>query len=119
MWSADELIVAPATAPGAGARAIVRLAGEALAGLLPKLVDAEAWPQPGVRPTVVRGTLAADGLGGEWGPLPVEVLAAMARASSGRWQCGAMASMKTARASGVTVGSSAGETSCGLSTGQW
>jgi tRNA modification GTPase len=74
MWSADELIVAPATAPGAGARAIVRLAGEALAGLLPKLVDAEAWPQPGVRPTVVRGTLAADGLGGEWGPLPVEVL---------------------------------------------
>ena len=75
MWSADELIVAPATVPGRGARAIVRLAGDRLADLLPRLVDADGWPRSGEQPRVVRARLAADGLAGGWGPLPVDVLA--------------------------------------------
>jgi tRNA modification GTPase len=74
MWSADELIVAPATVPGAGARAIVRIAGDGLADLLPQLVAARDWPRRGERPRVVHAVLAADGLGGDWGELPVEVL---------------------------------------------
>ncbi|MBU6309034.1 MAG: 50S ribosome-binding GTPase [Planctomycetes bacterium] len=74
MWSADELIVAPATVPGNGARAIVRLAGDGLADLLQSLLSAMAWPRHGERPRVVRATLAADGLGRDWGQLPVEVL---------------------------------------------
>lgn len=75
MWSINELIVAPATVPGRGARAIVRLAGQRLAELLPALVDADCWPRPGEQPRAVRGTLAAAGLAREWGPLPVDVLA--------------------------------------------
>ena len=75
MWSATELIVAPATVPGDGARAIVRLAGDGLAGLLQTLFTADRWPRPGDLPRAVRATLAATGLGREWGELPVEVLA--------------------------------------------
>ena len=74
MWSADELIVAPATVPGTGARAVVRLAGDGLGELLQSLLAAIAWPQHGERPRVVRATLAAAGLGRDWGELPVEVL---------------------------------------------
>jgi tRNA modification GTPase len=76
MGSAGELIVAPATPPGDGARAIVRLAGDALATLLPALVDLRggAWPCGGEPACMVRGTLAASGLGREWGPLDVAVL---------------------------------------------
>jgi tRNA modification GTPase len=74
MWSANELIVAPATVPGAGARAVVRLAGDGLGELLQSLLTAIAWPRHGERPRVVRATLAADGLGRDWGQLPVEVL---------------------------------------------
>ncbi len=77
MWAVDELIVAPATVPGPGARAIVRLAGHGLFDLLPRLVEAlePGWPRPGESPRVVRGTLARSGLGHGWGALPVDVLA--------------------------------------------
>ena len=74
MWSADELIVAPATVPGNGARAIVRLAGDGLADLLQTLLSATAWPRHGEHPRVVQATLAAGGLGRDWGQLSVEVL---------------------------------------------
>jgi tRNA modification GTPase len=74
MWSAIELIVAPATVPGNGARAVVRLAGDGLGELLRSLLSANAWPQHGERPRVVQATLAAEGLGRDWGELPVEVL---------------------------------------------
>lgn len=76
MWSADELIVAPATVPGRGARAIVRLTGDGLAAVLEAMFtpSASTWPQPGESPRVVHATLAADGLGRDWGPLSVEIL---------------------------------------------
>ena len=74
MWSAIELIVAPATVPGNGARAVVRLAGDGLGELLRSLLSANAWPQHGERPRVVQATLAAEGLGRDWGQLPIEVL---------------------------------------------
>jgi tRNA modification GTPase len=76
MFSAHELIVAPATASGSGVRAIVRLAGDGLDGLLPRLFRAAA---PGFAPAgeparLVAARLADDGLGREWGAVPVEVL---------------------------------------------
>jgi tRNA modification GTPase len=76
MGSAAELIVAPATLPGAGARAIVRLAGDGLAAVLAALVDLRdgAWPPAGGPARMAHGTLAASGLGRDWGPLDVMVL---------------------------------------------
>jgi len=76
MWSATELIVAAATAPGSGARAIVRLAGEGLEPLVRRMFEAVdgAWPGVGAKPRVVRAALAPAGLGRDWGPLPVEIL---------------------------------------------
>jgi tRNA modification GTPase len=74
MWSIDELIVAPATVPGSGARAIVRLAGDALGELLPQLFTAADWPRRGGPARAVEATLARDGLGRDWGELPVHVL---------------------------------------------
>jgi tRNA modification GTPase len=76
MWSSTELIVAPATVPGPGARAIVRLAGDGLHGLLARMVVAEGsgFARPGESPRVVSARLAAPGLGAEWGELPVEIL---------------------------------------------
>ena len=76
MWSSTELIVAPATVPGRGARAIVRLAGDGLNGLLARMLMAEGsgFARPGESPRVVPARLAASGLGAEWGELPVDVL---------------------------------------------
>lgn len=76
MWSSTELIVAPATVPGPGARAIVRLAGEGLDALLPRLFVAEGtgFCHPGEAPRVVRVRLAASGLGRDWGEVPLEIL---------------------------------------------
>jgi len=76
MSSAHELIVAPATAAGPGARAIVRLAGDGLDGLLARLFAAAppGFALPGAAPRVVAARLAGDGLGGDWGAVPVEVL---------------------------------------------
>jgi tRNA modification GTPase len=71
----SELIVAPASVAGSGARAIVRLSGEGLATLLGELVVPEvddAFVVPGPARCV------AARLGGElaavWGPLAVDVL---------------------------------------------
>ena len=75
MFSAHELIVAPATTPGLGALAIVRLAGDGLDELLTRLFAAGApgFAVGGGPPRVVTARLA-DGLATEWGAVPVEVL---------------------------------------------
>jgi len=71
----SELIVAPATVPGSGARAIVRLSGEGLARLLAELVEPtprDAFALPG-QPRCVAARLS-DELAATWGPLAVDVL---------------------------------------------
>ena len=70
-----DLVVAPATVPGDGARAIVRLSGEGLARLLGELLVpevAEAFLLPGAPRCVT--TLFSGELAAVWGPLAVEVL---------------------------------------------
>lgn len=76
MWSAHELIVAAATVPGAGARAVVRLAGDGLESLLPRMFTAtgRGFARAGESPRVVQARLAADRLGREWGELEVGIL---------------------------------------------
>jgi tRNA modification GTPase len=77
MWSAHDLIVAPATPAGPGARAIVRLAGDGLEALLGRLFDIgdpRGVPPFGAPPRVVAARLAGGGLGREWGALAVEIL---------------------------------------------
>lgn len=77
MWSAADLIVANATPPGAGARMIVRLAGDGLDALLGRLfdvVDPQGLARHGEQPRAVAARLAAAGLGRAWGPLPVRIL---------------------------------------------
>jgi tRNA modification GTPase len=76
MWSAHELIVAAATVPGPGARAVIRLAGDGLEALLARLFAAEdgGFPPVGDRPRVGRARLTAEGLGREWGQLEVGIL---------------------------------------------
>ena len=76
MFSAHELIVAPATVPGPGTRAIVRLAGDGLDTLLPRLFTAIApgFAAAGDPARVVGARLASGGLGREWGAVPVTVL---------------------------------------------
>ena len=76
MWSAHELIVAPATVAGVGARAIVRIAGDGTEALLRRIFVPMGveLPRPGESPRVVPGRLADEGLGRDWGELPVDVL---------------------------------------------
>jgi len=76
MFGSGDLIVAPATGDGPGARAIVRIAGDGLEELLTGLVTAEppGFAATGGQPRVVAARLAAAGLGRDWGPLPVEIL---------------------------------------------
>jgi len=76
MFSSHELVVAPATVPGPGGRAIVRIAGDGLEGLLARLFDASApgFAAAAAPPRVVMARLAGDGLGREWGAVPVAVL---------------------------------------------
>lgn len=77
MWSAHDLIVAPATPAGDGARAIVRLSGDGLGALLGSLFDVDeppGLPACGAPPRAVSARLAAGGLGREWGALPVSML---------------------------------------------
>jgi len=76
MWSVDELIAAPATPPGPGARAIVRLAGEGLARLLERMfvADGAGFPRAGEQPRVVAARLHPESLGDAWGELAVEIL---------------------------------------------
>ena len=76
MWSVHELIVAPATVRGSGARAIVRLSGEGLERLLNELFAATggSFVRQGEPPQLVAATLAARELTAEWGELPVELI---------------------------------------------
>lgn len=77
MWSADDLIVAAATPPGLGGRAIVRLAGDGLDAVVARLCDVvgpRGPSSPGEPPRALEARLAAAGLGREWGPLPVVIL---------------------------------------------
>jgi|694.fasta_scaffold30320_4 tRNA modification GTPase len=76
MWSAHDLIVAPATVPGGGARAIVRIAGDGLDRLLATLFTPErsGFAAADTRPRVVSARLAAAGLGREWGAIEVAIL---------------------------------------------
>ncbi len=72
MWEPDDLIVAPATVPGRGVRAIVRLSGEGLDGLLEELFVLPD-PLPGGARSL-SATLRPDRLGVEWGVIAVEIL---------------------------------------------
>jgi tRNA modification GTPase len=76
MWSTSELIVAPATAAGAGGRGIVRIAGEGLETLLATLFRpvGAGFAATGGRPRLVAATLARPGLAMDWGDLPVDVV---------------------------------------------
>jgi tRNA modification GTPase len=76
MWSVHELIVAPATVRGSGARAVVRLSGEGLDRLLGDLFAATAvgFARHGERPRLVMARLASRELTTDWGELPVEIL---------------------------------------------
>ncbi len=71
-----DLIVAAATVPAGGGRAIVRLAGDRLDEVLGALIepDAPGFAPRGSSPRVVAGGLHAAGLGREWGRVPVHVL---------------------------------------------
>jgi len=76
MWCVHELIVAPATVMGSGARAIVRISGDGLDLLLGDLFVATAgsFAQHGERPRLVAARLASRELTTEWGELPLEIL---------------------------------------------
>lgn len=71
-----NLIVAAATVPVGGPRAIVRLAGDRLTDVLTALVEPEAggFAEIGERPRVVYGRLHAEGIGREWGCVPLHLL---------------------------------------------
>ena len=75
MLPTSDLIVAAATPAGPGARAIVRLAGEGLDGVLGRLFAAEAagFAAPGESPRLVTARLTGS-LARDWGPIPVEIL---------------------------------------------
>lgn len=70
-----DLIVAPATAPVGGGRAIVRFAGDGVEPILATLIDAgsSGWGMEGRPPRLVSGCLHPDGLGREWGSVSVTV----------------------------------------------
>ena len=76
MWSTHELIVAPATVRGFGARSVVRLAGDGLEALLATLFRPRGagFTTVGQGPRLVAAWLADEPLGLEWGSLEVEVL---------------------------------------------
>ncbi len=71
MWNPDDLIVAPATVRAGAARAIVRIAGGGLDGLLERLFAAR---QVAGAPRLVAARLRDERLVAEFGPLPVELL---------------------------------------------
>ncbi|MEI6365508.1 MAG: GTPase [Planctomycetota bacterium] len=76
MWSTHELIVAPATVRGFGARSVVRLAGDGLEALLATLFRPRSagFTTVGQGPRLVAAWIADEPLGLEWGSLEVEVL---------------------------------------------
>jgi len=76
MWSATDLIVAPATVGGPGARAVVRIAGDGLAELLAALVAAPpgGFARHGDAARSVETTLSPETLGEGWSAVPVGLL---------------------------------------------
>lgn len=76
MWSSCDLIVAAATPPGAGARAIVRIAGDGLDDLLARLfaVDGEDGSEDAGRPRLLTARPAVGGPLADWGPVPLAIL---------------------------------------------
>ncbi len=74
--SPDEMIVAAATAPAAGLRAIVRIAGTETAAVLARLLEpcGPAWPQAGDPPRCVSAVLREPQLAEAFGRLPCELL---------------------------------------------
>jgi len=71
VWNPDDLIVAPATVRAGAARAIVRIAGGGLDGLLERLFAAR---QVAGAPRLVAARLRDERLVAEFGSLPVELL---------------------------------------------
>lgn len=76
MWSTHELIVAPATGAGSGARSVVRFSGDGLDRLLHELFvpAADDFPSHGSPQRMVAARLGACGLTGDWGHLRVDIL---------------------------------------------
>ena len=85
MWSTHELIVAPATVRGFGARSVVRLAGDGLEALLATLFRPRGagFTTVGQGPRLVAAWIADEPLGLEWGSL--EVGFSTGRGQPGRW----------------------------------
>lgn len=76
MRNVHDLIIAPATAGGSGARAIIRIAGDGLDCLLDALFTPQAgqgFAAAGERPRLVAARLGP-ALAAEWGALAVEIL---------------------------------------------
>ena len=72
----DALIVAPATAGGWGARAIIRMAGDGLDRLLGTLFTPQpgnSFAAPGERPRLVAARLGP-ALAADWGMIEIEIL---------------------------------------------
>jgi len=74
--SPDEMIVAAATAPAAGLRAIVRIAGAETEAVLAQLCEpsGSGWPQAGEPPRCVLAVVSEPQLAEAFGRLPCEVL---------------------------------------------
>ena len=76
MRNVHDLIIAPATAGGSGARAIIRIAGDRLDRVLGTLFTPQAgqgFAAAGERPRLVAARLGPS-LAAEWGPLEVDIL---------------------------------------------
>jgi tRNA modification GTPase len=74
VWNPDDLIVAPATVRAGAARAIVRVAGRGLVGLLERLFSIEGDARETNGPRLVDARLQDERLVAEFGPLPLELL---------------------------------------------
>ena len=74
--SPNEMIVAAATAPAGGLRAIVRIAGTETAAVLSRLLEPRdaAWPEAGEPPRCVAAVLREPQLAEAYGRLPCELL---------------------------------------------
>ena len=76
MWNPDDLIVAPATVGRGAARAIVRISGAGLAGLLERLfrVSGRGLADSAAGGRLLEAVLAPDPLLLEWGAVPVGII---------------------------------------------
>ena len=74
--SPNEMIVAAATAPAGGLRAIVRIAGTETAAVLSRMLEPRgaAWPEAGEPPRCVAAVLREPQLAEAYGRLPCELL---------------------------------------------